>query len=118
MSFVLKTNRSLLISKNLTFQFRCLATSWNVKFRKLRAKKVVKVVKKLIILSRKIVNLYFCFCLKPDLPKMDRIRLGYDKSETKEEERARRIKEGFEPPISFEYKPINISSSSNSFLAN
>jgi large subunit ribosomal protein L45 len=67
--------------------------SWNPKFRKLRAQKTVKL----------------------DLPDFDKLKFGQSKSETKEEMRSRRIKEGFEPPVGFEYKPLNFASSNEVF---
>lgn len=69
---------------------RCMATHWDPKFKKLRKEKFIKI----------------------ELPDFDKIRKTDETTETAEERRARMIKEGIEPTISFEYKPINISSSS------
>lgn len=51
--------------------------------------------------------------LKFELPDYDKIR--DDSKKTFEEQRAKSIKEGIEPPISFEYKPLNITTSSEIF---
>lgn len=74
-------------------QVRCLATHWNPKFRKLRALKVVK----------------------PKLPDFDQMRQEDPLGESIQERRKRMIKEGMEPPVSFEYKPVNITSSTEIF---
>jgi len=128
MALILNYNRNLVISIGLKLQSqtiplvaRSFATHWDPKFRKLRGQKVVKVN---IIHMKSVISLFIkirlfemiLFEIKPKLPEFDKIKLGNDKSETKEEERARRIKEGFEPPVGFEYKPLNFSSSSFLFL--
>lgn len=70
---------------------RSYATHWDPKFKELRKAKVVKV----------------------KFPDFDEIKNNDMFNMTAEEKRARSIKEGIEPPISFEYKPINITTSSN-----
>lgn len=73
---------------------RGLATHWDPKYRKLRANKVVK----------------------PTLPDYEKVKGTLNqKNETAEERRSRLIKEGISPPISFEYKPINFTTSSEIF---
>jgi len=81
-----------LINQNLNaVAVRCLATHWNPRYKKLRAEK------------------FFKF----ELPDYDRLR--EDSNVSFEKQRAKSIKEGLEPPISFEYKPINITTSSEIF---
>ena len=76
-------------------QQRCLATHWNPKFKTLRKQKVIK----------------------PDLPDYEKVmHPGRElRDKTTQERRAHAIKEGIDPPISFEYKPINITTSSEIF---
>jgi large subunit ribosomal protein L45 len=80
------------------FQIICLnrsyATHWDPKFKKLRRDKVVKI----------------------KFPDFEKIKKNDMFELTAEERRSRSIKEGIEPPISFEYKPINITTSSKFFL--
>jgi hypothetical protein len=47
----------------------------------------------------------------PDFEKV--MGMGDTAGQTTEERRAKFIKEGIEPPVSFEYKPFNITTSSN-----
>ena len=82
------------MSWNRQLQALCLnrsyATHWDPKFKKLRAAKVVKI----------------------KFPDFEQIKKNDMFDLTPEEKRSRAIKEGIEPPISFEYKPINITTSS------
>merc|ERR1719223_1384528 len=72
---------------------RSLATHWDPKFKKLRKNKFVKM----------------------NAPDFDKIRNEDMNMQTAEERRAYFIKEGVEPPTSFEYKPFNITTSSEIF---
>ena len=69
---------------------RSYATHWDPKFRSIRREKVVKI----------------------KFPDFERIKKNETLKMTAEEKRSRSIKEGIEPPISFEYKSINITTSS------
>ena len=73
---------------------RSYATHWDPKFKKLRRDKVVKI----------------------KFPDFEEIKKNDMFDMTAEEKRSRAIKEGIEPPINFEYKPINITSSSKDSL--
>jgi len=47
-----------------------------------------------------------------NLPDFEKIRKDDMNQKTNEERRATFIKEGIEPPVSFEYKPFNITTTS------
>ena len=47
------------------------------------------------------------------LPDFDKMRGNDLNQQTDEERRANLKKEGIDPPINFEYKPFNITTSSN-----
>jgi hypothetical protein len=92
-SLILKTSQRtavLLARSSPDFLVRSLATHWDPKFKKLRKQKFVKM----------------------KLPDFDKIRKDDMNQQTNEERRANFIKEGIEPPVSFEFKPFNITTSS------
>ena len=61
--------------------------------------------------SQNIRNIDFYY-QKPNLPDFDKLRKSpFDINDTPEKRRAHLIKEGISPPVTFEYKPINFSTS-------
>lgn len=85
-------SKQMQVASSLLTLPRYYATHWNPKFKALRKAKFVK----------------------PKLPDFNTI-LKSNTNETSEERRARFIKEGMSAPITFEYKPVTITSSSEVF---
>jgi hypothetical protein len=73
---------------------RCYATHWDPKFKKIRRDKIVEM----------------------KFPDFEKVKKNNMFKMTAEEKRSHAIKEGIDPPISFEYKPINITTSSKIFI--
>lgn len=98
MNKLLSSSKSLIFNETLNITnhnslIRCLATHWDPKFKKLRKQKFIKM----------------------KIPDFDELRSKATMNKTSEERRADFIKEGIEPPLSFEYKPFNITTSSEIF---
>lgn len=97
MNTLAKTSRTVAALTNQHAQTltatRSLATHWNPQFKKQRKAKFVKM----------------------KLPDFEKIAKTDMAGETLEERRSKFIKEGIEPPTSFEYKPFNITTSSEIF---
>lgn len=100
MNSLIKNSASLALSNNLNGIYmnclvRSLATHWDPKFKKLRKNKFVKM----------------------KLPDFDKMRGNDLNQQTDEERRANLKKEGIDPPLNFEYKPFNITTSNEIFDA-